>query len=47
MHLSKIVGKFEKQDVREWYPSTTGPTFTTYVHLVGRCYTSGSLVKLS
>ena len=25
MHLAVMVGKFVKQDVREWYPSTSGP----------------------
>ena len=29
MHLAIIVGKFIKQDAREWYPSTTGPQLPT------------------
>ena len=29
MYVAVMVGTFVKQDVREWYPSTTGPLFPT------------------
>ena len=32
MHLAMIVGKFVKQDGREWCPSTTGPLLPTITH---------------
>ena len=35
MHLAIMVGKFVKQDVREWYPSTTGPLLPTMIDGLG------------
>ena len=35
MYLAVMVGKFVKQHVREWYPSTTGPLLRTVTDGLG------------
>ena len=50
MHLEIMVGKIVKQDVREWYPSTTAPLLPTMPDglgflCFGMCY--GSFTTLS
>ena len=35
MHPAIMVGKFGKRDVREWYPSTTGPLLPTMTDGLG------------
>ena len=35
MYLAVMAGKFVKQDVREWCPSTTGPLLPTMIEWAG------------
>jgi hypothetical protein len=45
MCLAIVVGELVKQDVREWYPTTTGPLLPTMtdalgILCLGMCYQS-------
>ena len=35
MYLAVLVGKFVKEDVTEWCPSTTGPLLPTMIEWAG------------
>ena len=53
MHLAVMVGKFAKQDLKEWCPSTTGPLLPTVTDSLrapgrevrGEWYHTGELVR--